>query len=122
VPAAWAGKTVEAIIDLGFDKNMPGFQCEGLVYRPDGSPVKGLNPRNQWVRVADRVGVTVAVHPILRSSQFVERNPGEWPQEAGTGRTGPEYSHGVTTKTVAKVNPYLRVGQRLGPACRPRQP
>src|SRR6185503_9070115 len=54
VPAAWAGKTVEAIIDLGFDKNMPGFQCEGLVYRPDGSPVKGLNPRNQWVRVADR--------------------------------------------------------------------
>ncbi|NUR59887.1 MAG: alpha-mannosidase [Catenulispora sp.] len=52
VPAEWAGKTVEAIIDLGFDKNMPGFQCEGLVYRPDGSPVKGLNPRNQWVPVA----------------------------------------------------------------------
>ncbi|MFI9723412.1 alpha-mannosidase [Streptomyces sp. NPDC052396] len=53
VPAAWAGRTVEALLDLGFDDNMPGFQCEGLVYRPDGSPVKGLNPRNQWVRVAD---------------------------------------------------------------------
>ncbi|MDH6118510.1 alpha-mannosidase [Kitasatospora sp. GAS204A] len=52
VPTAWAGRTVEAIIDLGFDKNMPGFQCEGLVYRPDGTPVKGLNPNNQWVRVA----------------------------------------------------------------------
>jgi alpha-mannosidase len=52
VPAAWAGRTVEALIDLGFDANMPGFQCEGLVYRPDGSPVKGLNPRNQWVRIA----------------------------------------------------------------------
>ncbi|MEV8320230.1 glycoside hydrolase family 38 C-terminal domain-containing protein [Streptomyces sp. NPDC059900] len=52
VPEAWAGKTVEAILDLGFDENMPGFQCEGLVYRPDGTPVKGLNPRNQWVRVA----------------------------------------------------------------------
>ncbi|MGW2321732.1 alpha-mannosidase [Streptomyces sp. NPDC001680] len=51
VPEAWAGKTVEALLDLGFDENMPGFQCEGLVYRPDGSPVKGLNPRNQWVRV-----------------------------------------------------------------------
>ncbi|TVL89545.1 glycoside hydrolase family 38 C-terminal domain-containing protein [Streptomyces sp. SAJ15] len=52
VPQAWAGRTVEALLDLGFDENMPGFQCEGLVYRPDGSPVKGLNPRNQWVRVA----------------------------------------------------------------------
>ncbi|MGW3464740.1 alpha-mannosidase, partial [Streptomyces olivaceoviridis] len=46
VPAAWAGRTVEALLDLGFDENMPGFQCEGLVYRPDGTPVKGLNPRN----------------------------------------------------------------------------
>ncbi|MFI8961846.1 alpha-mannosidase [Streptomyces sp. NPDC053493] len=52
VPKEWAGRTVEALIDLGFDANMPGFQCEGLVYRPDGSPVKGLNPRNQWVRIA----------------------------------------------------------------------
>ncbi|MEV7084897.1 glycoside hydrolase family 38 C-terminal domain-containing protein [Streptomyces sp. NPDC093085] len=51
VPAAWAGRTVEALLDLGFDENMPGFQCEGLVYRPDGTPVKGLNPRNQWVRI-----------------------------------------------------------------------
>ncbi|MFB7514753.1 alpha-mannosidase [Streptomyces sp. NPDC056144] len=52
VPAEWAGRTVEAILDLGFDENMTGFQCEGLVHRPDGTPVKGLNPRNQWVRVA----------------------------------------------------------------------
>ncbi|OLZ74204.1 alpha-mannosidase [Streptomyces sp. IMTB 2501] len=51
VPEAWAGKTVEALLDLGFDENMPGFQCEGLVHRPDGTPVKGLNPRNQWVRI-----------------------------------------------------------------------
>ncbi|MEC3918754.1 alpha-mannosidase [Nocardia sp. CDC160] len=52
VPDGWAGKTVEAIIDLGFDGGMTGFQCEGLVYRPDGSPVKGLHPANKWVRVA----------------------------------------------------------------------
>ncbi|MEV0266968.1 glycoside hydrolase family 38 C-terminal domain-containing protein [Streptomyces sp. NPDC050617] len=51
VPAEWAGRTVEAVLDLGFDENMPGFQCEGLIYRPDGTPVKGLNPRNQWVRI-----------------------------------------------------------------------
>ncbi|MCP3818605.1 glycosyl hydrolase-related protein [Streptomyces sp. A3M-1-3] len=51
VPPEWAGKTVEAVLDLGFDKRMPGFQCEALVYTPDGSPVKAVNPRNQWVRV-----------------------------------------------------------------------
>ena len=64
VPAEWAGRTVEAVIDLGFDANMPGLQCEGLVYRPDGSPVKGINPNNQWVRVADAAagGEQVELH------------------------------------------------------------
>ncbi|MGW0416925.1 alpha-mannosidase, partial [Streptomyces collinus] len=73
VPEAWAGRTVEALLDLGFDENMPGFQCEGLVYRPDGTPVKGLNPRNQWVRVAApaaggeevRLHVEAASNPVL---------------------------------------------------------
>ncbi|MQY10129.1 hypothetical protein SRB5_02340 [Streptomyces sp. RB5] len=51
VPEEWAGREVEALLDLGFDTRMDGFQCEGLVYRPDGSPVKGLNPNNQWVRI-----------------------------------------------------------------------
>ncbi len=51
VPAAWQGRRVEAVIDLGFDVNLTGFQCEALVYRPDGTPVKSLNPRNQWVGV-----------------------------------------------------------------------
>ncbi|POX36132.1 alpha-mannosidase, partial [Streptomyces sp. Ru73] len=64
VPEEWAGRTVEALLDLGFDENMPGFQCEGLVYRPDGSPVKGLNPRNQWVRIGApaRGGEEVLLH------------------------------------------------------------
>ncbi|WP_326806914.1 glycosyl hydrolase-related protein [Streptomyces sp. NBC_01775] len=64
VPAEWAGRTVEALLDLGFDGNMSGFQCEGLVYRPDGSPVKGLNPRNQWVRIAERAqgGEEITLH------------------------------------------------------------
>ncbi|MDI3422347.1 alpha-mannosidase [Streptomyces luteolus] len=55
VPAEWAGKTVEAVLDLGFDERMPGFQCEALVYTPDGEPLKAVNPRNQWVRVGDPV-------------------------------------------------------------------
>ncbi|MCY1694651.1 alpha-mannosidase [Curtobacterium sp. SL109] len=73
VPVAWAGRRVEAVIDLGFDKNMPGFQCEGLVYLADGSPVKSINPRNQWVLIAEEAvgGETVeffveaASNPVL---------------------------------------------------------
>ena len=53
IPQRWAGKRVEALIDLGFDVNMTGFQCEALVYRPDGSPVKSINPRNQWAPVVE---------------------------------------------------------------------
>ncbi|WP_432167555.1 alpha-mannosidase [Streptomyces sp. bgisy031] len=73
VPEAWAGRTVEAILDLGFDENMPGFQCEGLVYRPDGTPVKGLNPRNQWVRVGAPVegGEEVRLHIEAASNPVI---------------------------------------------------
>ncbi|WP_267424105.1 MULTISPECIES: alpha-mannosidase [unclassified Curtobacterium] len=73
VPVAWASRRIEAVIDLGFDKNMPGFQCEGLVYLADGSPVKSINPRNQWVLIAEEAvgGETVeffveaASNPVL---------------------------------------------------------
>ncbi|MEU6868459.1 glycoside hydrolase family 38 C-terminal domain-containing protein [Streptomyces sp. NPDC046876] len=73
VPAEWAGRTVEAVLDLGFDRMMPGFQCEGLVHRADGSEVKALNPYNDWVRVADRAAggeriewyVEAASNPVL---------------------------------------------------------
>ncbi|MFD5226153.1 alpha-mannosidase [Microbacterium sp. NPDC058342] len=51
VPAEWSGRRIEALIDLGFDVNMTGFQCEALAYRPDGTPLKSINPRNQWVAV-----------------------------------------------------------------------
>lgn len=53
VPVQWAGSRVEMLIDLGFDPSMTGFQCEGLVYRGDGSTVKSINPRNQWIPVTD---------------------------------------------------------------------
>ncbi|MEU3279145.1 alpha-mannosidase [Streptomyces antibioticus] len=73
VPGAWAGRTVEAVLDLGFDENMPGFQCEGLVYRPDGTPVKGLNPRNQWVRIGAPVagGEEVRLHIEAASNPVI---------------------------------------------------
>lgn len=72
IPADWAGRTVEAVVDLGFERNMPGFQCEGLVYRPGGEAVKALNPRNDWVRFPEvapggelEFYVEAAANPIL---------------------------------------------------------
>ncbi|GAA2259303.1 alpha-mannosidase [Streptomyces ruber] len=77
VPGTWAGRTVEALLDLGFDGGMTGFQCEGLVYRPDGTPVKGLHPRNQWVRIGApvaggeevRLHIEAASNPVIFGSR-----------------------------------------------------
>lgn len=96
VPAGWAGRTVEALIDLGFDANMPGFQCEGLVYRPDGSPVKGLNPRNQWVRIAAPAagGEEVLLHVEAASNPVILDYHPFLPTELGDKETAgdrPQY-------------------------------
>ena len=37
VPAAWAGRAVEAVIDLGFARGAGRVSAEGLVHRPDGT-------------------------------------------------------------------------------------
>jgi alpha-mannosidase len=50
VPPEWAGNDVVAVVDLGFGDD-PGFSVEGLVYLPDGSPVRGLQPRQRTVRL-----------------------------------------------------------------------
>jgi alpha-mannosidase len=57
VPAHWAGQDVVAVIDLGFDSGNAGFSAEGLIYRPDGSPVRGLHPRQRSVGL-DRLGLS----------------------------------------------------------------
>lgn len=51
VPDAWAGRRVEAIIDLGFRGDAAGFQCEGLVVDEHGRPVQGIHPRRTHLRV-----------------------------------------------------------------------
>ncbi|TWP51231.1 alpha-mannosidase [Lentzea tibetensis] len=51
VPEAWAGRPVEAVIDLGFTHPGPGFQAEGLVYTAGGVPAKGIEPRNTYLPI-----------------------------------------------------------------------
>src|SRR5919199_495723 len=53
VPAEWAGKRVEAVIDLGFVGDWPGNQAEALVHLTDGRPLKAVNPLNQYVPIAN---------------------------------------------------------------------
>ncbi|WP_282944648.1 alpha-mannosidase [Cellulomonas endometrii] len=52
VPPGMAGRRVEVLVDLGFRTGGPGFEAEGLVYTPDGVPVKGIEPRNLYVPVS----------------------------------------------------------------------
>jgi alpha-mannosidase len=73
VPQEWAGQPVEAVLDLGFAGHGPGFTAEGLVYRPDGTAVKAINPRNQWLPIAEKAEggeeftyhLELAANPVL---------------------------------------------------------
>ena len=52
VPDAWgtaAGTSVEVLVDLGFSGDLPGFQCEGIAWRSDGTIIKAISPRNQYI-------------------------------------------------------------------------
>jgi alpha-mannosidase len=113
VPEAWAGRTVEALLDLGFDAGMPGFQCEGLVYRPDGAPVKGLHPRNQWVRIGAPVagGEEVLLHVEAASNPVIQGPNPFAPTPLGdkaTAGSEPQYTLGrmdlaVLDETVSEL-------------------
>ncbi len=74
VPDEWTGRTVEAVIDLGFSSDGPGFAAEGLVYEPDGTPVKGLHPRSRWVRIGAPVdgGESVLFHVEAAANPKIE--------------------------------------------------
>ncbi|HEY3607224.1 MAG TPA: glycoside hydrolase family 38 C-terminal domain-containing protein [Pseudonocardiaceae bacterium] len=77
VPAGWAGQVVELVVDLGFDRSQPGFQCEGLIYRPDGTPVKGIHPDNRWVRIGTPVsgGEDVLLYLEAAANPVIMENP-----------------------------------------------
>jgi alpha-mannosidase len=76
VPGRWpsgAGRVVAAI-DIGFAPDSgPGFQCEGLVFRSDGTIVKGIHPRSQSVPVTGRevdLFVEAAANPDIAAAAF----------------------------------------------------
>jgi alpha-mannosidase len=52
VPESWGTEPdaiVEVVVDLGFTIEVPGFQCEGIAWRADGTIIKAVSPRNQYI-------------------------------------------------------------------------
>ncbi|KAA0920549.1 alpha-mannosidase [Streptomyces apricus] len=79
VPEDWGhdGTTVQMLVDLGFSGLLPAFQAEGMVYRPDGTILKGIEPFNHVVDIAPGRGtridfyVEAASNPNLLEHFFV---------------------------------------------------
>src|SRR6187402_2492397 len=77
VPATWSD--AELLVDLGFMGELPGFQAEATAYRPDGSVIKAVEPRNAWVPL-DRSGAFVvyleaAANPLIGTPYVYEPTP-----------------------------------------------
>ncbi|MFD7401586.1 alpha-mannosidase [Streptomyces sp. NPDC059866] len=68
VPADWAGRRVEAVIDLGFVGDWPGNQAEALVHLPDGTPLKAVNPQNQYVPIARSAAGGEEIHYLVEAA------------------------------------------------------
>ncbi|MGK5680999.1 alpha-mannosidase [Actinoplanes sp. URMC 104] len=80
VPQGWGGPDVvaEVVVDLGFSARQPGFQAEGLVFRPDGSIVKGLEPLNNAVPAGPGpidLYVEAASNPDVAGDAFTAPTP-----------------------------------------------
>ena len=108
VPADWAGRHVEAVVDIGFTDAGPGFQAEALVFDPAGVPVKALNPRNRWLPVPEGGG---------RLDWLVEAaaNPGVETVGAGSGGTRETDAAGgqvdVGSRAAMSLAPRYRFGR-----------
>ncbi len=76
VPAEWGGDglAIELAVDLGFSTRQPGFQAEGLVWRPDGTIVKALEPLNSWVTVDAAPGDDIDLYIEAASNPDVGGN------------------------------------------------
>ncbi|WP_320779941.1 alpha-mannosidase [Streptomyces sp. CRN 30] len=80
VPDGWGGPEValELAVDLGFSPAQAGFQAEGLVYRPDGTIVKGVEPFNSAVPVGPGIVdlyIEAASNPDVGGDRFFLPTP-----------------------------------------------
>jgi alpha-mannosidase len=87
IPAEWADRRVEAVIDLGFHPQAAGFQCEGLLVdvAADGTttPLQGIHPRRTNYAVVARPGPIELVLEAASNPSF----PGYRPSPLGSPDT-----------------------------------
>ncbi|WP_243232513.1 glycoside hydrolase family 38 C-terminal domain-containing protein [Microbacterium sp. CIAB417] len=85
-PETAEGESAELVFDLGFSAAQPGFQAEGTAYRPDGTIIKAVEPRNAHVPLEAAPGepfelyLEAAANPDVGEG-FVHFRPtslGEW--------------------------------------------
>jgi len=79
VPRDWPGDSRrELVVDLGWVGGNPGFQAEGLCFTPEGTVIKALEPRNDWVPVTAAPGERFTVLVEAASNPDVG---GQWTHE-----------------------------------------
>ncbi|WP_411113585.1 alpha-mannosidase [Streptomyces sp. 029-5] len=92
IPAAWAGRRVEAVFDLDFDLTKgPGGQAEGFVHDASGTPVQGLHPYNRSVLLTGSANgeepvdllIELAANPPISGSRSIGTHYGS-KETAGT--------------------------------------
>ncbi len=89
LPDHWAGRRVEAVLDLGFHPDAAGFQCEGLVVDVDGVPVQGIHPRRTNLPLEARPGPVVIRLEAASNPSFPQFTPSELGSRAAAERSGP---------------------------------
>ncbi|MBW4040856.1 MAG: alpha-mannosidase [Acidobacteria bacterium] len=87
VPSDWDPADTELLVDLGFTDELPGFQAEATAYRPDGTIVKAIEPRNTWVPLETAGAFTryleAAANPLIGTPFVYEPTPLGDPATAG---------------------------------------
>lgn len=97
VPETWdqGGTRVEVLVDLGFTGGQAGFQAEGLIYAPDGSIVKAIEPFNMHVPLDIAAGSEIDLYVEAASNPDVAAGGFIYPTKMGdtlTAGTAPIYT------------------------------
>ncbi|MET4589591.1 glycoside hydrolase family 38 C-terminal domain-containing protein [Arthrobacter sp. 754] len=109
VPEGWGtgpDTDVEIVADIGFTTEAPGFQCEGIAWRPDGTIIKAISPRNQYIPLkllgsgmAVDFYVEAAANPDVAQGWTFTATPYG---DKATAGTAPQYRLG--TIAIAELN------------------
>jgi alpha-mannosidase len=109
VPEEWAGRPVEAIVDLGFGSVGPGFVAEGMVWAADADgsyrPERGLHPSAHTWRLVDGAagGEVVSILVEAASNPLIDHRRPDPNSDRMTAGSSPRYVVGAVDLAVPDV-------------------